>query len=139
MSKISVDPYLFFKGDAREALEFYHNIFGGKIEIMAFKDSGMEPGEGLKEDNVMHGALVDARVSIMASDGATASDRSAKTVICLSAEPDDEEYMRKVFDQLSEDVEPEYPLKKEFWGDIFGSLRDKYGVEWMINIAGKKQ
>jgi PhnB protein len=53
----------------------------------------------------------------------------------LSLGGEDEEKLRRIFDQLSQGVKVEYPLKKEFWGDIFGTVRDKYNVEWMVNIT----
>lgn len=137
MSKIAVDPYLFFKGNAREALEFYQSVFGGKIDAMTYKDTNMELTGDLKETDLMHGYLSGGDVTLMVSDTAQASERSAKIVISLSG--DDEERLTKYFNELSDGAEVEQPLKKEFWGDIFGSVRDKFGVEWMVNISQTKK
>lgn len=62
-----------------------------------------------------------------------ASEKSAKITISLGGT--DIEKLTKIFDSLSEGIEVKYPLKKESWGDIFGSLTDRYGVEWMVNIG----
>lgn len=44
-----------------------------------------------------------------------------------------------MFDSLSADGNVNYPLKKEFWGDIFGTLTDRFGVDWMVNISASKE
>ncbi|MFO0781639.1 MAG: VOC family protein [Candidatus Saccharimonadales bacterium] len=132
---VAVDPYIFFKGNAREAMEFYKHIFGGDLVTQTYAEVNMPPTEGLSHDSLMHASLEGGHAKLMASDTAQASPVAAKISISLSGT--DEETLRGIFDKLSEGVEVKYPLKKEFWGDTFGSVTDKYGVEWMINITGK--
>lgn len=136
MSKISTDPYLFFKGGAKEALEFYKSVFGGEVELMTYDSMKADPPEGMTGDAIMHGSLT-GEVTLMASDTAEASPVAKKVTICLGG--DEEERMTKLFEKLSEGVEVQYPLKKEMWGDTFGSFVDKYGIEWMFNIESKKE
>lgn len=128
---ISVNPYIFFKGEAAEAMKFYQSIFGGKLDKVPYGEMGYNAPQGL-EGKLMH-AYLDSEVVLMASDTLEASDIAKKVSISISG--DDEAKLTKWFDQLSEGVEVIYPLKKEGWGDIFGSVIDKYGVEWMINIS----
>lgn len=137
MSNVNVEPYLFFKGNAREAMDFYKSIFGGEIEGMTYTASNIPAPEGLSGDSWMHMSLNGGDVNLMASDTAEASEKSAKISISLGG--DDEEKLTRFFNGLSEGVEVQYPLKKEFWGDTFGSLTDKYGIEWMVNISAKKE
>lgn len=135
MSKINVSPYLFFRGEAEEAMEFYHAIFGGTLEKVAYsQENGVAPPEGF-EGKLMHSYLENEYISLMASDTPEASEKSAKIAISLSGYSEDEEVLMKAFHSLSEGVEVKYPLKKESWGDMFGSVTDKYGVEWMVNIS----
>lgn len=94
-------------------------------------------GEDNPADQIMHGSLSEGLVRLMASDTAKASPEAKKVTISLSGES--EELLRKVFDDLSEGVEPQYPLEKSSWGDYFGSFVDKYGIEWMVNISTKKE
>lgn len=137
MSKISVDPYLFFKGNAREAMEFYQGVFGGELDFKTYADLHM-PAEGImKEDSIMHGYLSGGDAILMASDTNEASEVAAK--ISISVGGDDEARLTEIFNKLCDDVEPSSPLKKEVWGDIFGTVTDKYGIEWMINIAQPAQ
>lgn len=132
MSAIKTDPYIFFQGQAKQALEFYQSVFGGEISTMTYSDLKADLPEGLEEGALMHGFL-DGEVRLMVSDTAEASPEAKKISICLSG--DEEERLTKIFDDLSEGVEAQYPLKKEAWGDTFGSFTDKYGVEWMMNIS----
>lgn len=137
MSAITVNPYLFFRGNAGEAMEFYKNIFGGELDGMTYDASKVPTPEGLTGESWMHIGLDGGDVILMASDTAEASEKSAKITISLGG--DDEEKLTNFFNKLSEGVEVQYPLKKESWGDVFGALTDKYGIEWMVNIEVKKE
>jgi PhnB protein len=135
MSEITLEPYLFFRGQAREAMEFYKNIFGGELNMMSYGDNPDMPipeGSMVKKDWVMHASLK-GDLNLMASDTEKASAKAAK--VDLSIGGSDEVRMREMFAKLSTEGEIITPLRKEFWGDIFGSLTDKYGVNWMFNIS----
>ncbi|HUC86819.1 MAG TPA: VOC family protein [Candidatus Saccharimonadales bacterium] len=134
MDQVTLDPYLFFKGNCREAMEFYKSVFGGELSLQTY---GETPGntDPATKDHIMHASL-EGTIKLYASDTAKASPTSGKVSLCLGGE--DEERLHKIFDGLSAGGEVRSPLKKEFWGDTFGSLTDKYGVEWMVNIAAKK-
>ena len=135
MSDIRLDPYLYFKGQSREAMDFYQSIFGGTVDVMSYADvPGDMPGaEDIPKDWLMHAALKDADVMIMASDTLKASPTVAKIDLALSG--GDEPRLREIFDKLSEGGTVNTPLQKMFWGDFFGALTDKYGVNWMFNIT----
>lgn len=135
MSKIVTMPYLFFRGDCREAMEFYKSVFGGKLDIMTNADSNLA-SEDMPADNIMHCYLSGGDIELMASDTAQASPEAKKISISLNGS--DEPRMREIFEALSVDTEVEHPLKKEFWGSTFGSFKDKFGVEWMFDIAMEK-
>jgi len=134
MANVSLDPYIFFKGNCREAMEFYKSIFGGELSLQTYKEVGM--GDGDNADKLMHAALQGGDATLYGSDTEKASDQAAKVSLCLGG--DDEAKLTKIFEGLSEGADVRQPLKKEFWGDTFGSLVDRYGVEWMVNIAAKK-
>jgi PhnB protein len=134
MSTITLDPYIFFKGNCREAMEFYKGIFGGELSVMTY---GQVPGNTQEDmkDKLMH-ALLAGDVRIMGSDTEKASEQAAKISLSLGGE--DADKLGTIFDGLSEGGEVRSALKKESWGDTFGSLIDKFGVEWMVNIAAAK-
>lgn len=136
MDNITITPYIFFKGNCREAMEFYKDIFGGELTIQTAGEAGAA-NEEWPAEYVMHASLSGGEIALMASDSPKASEKAAK--VSLSLNGSDEAKLRKIFDRLSEDVEVEYPLKKEFWGDIFGGVVDKYGIDWMVNISTSKE
>ncbi len=135
MGNTKLGVYLFFKGDCREAMEFYKSVFGGEIETSAYDDIPSSTAAGL-EGKLMHASLTGGEVDLMASDTLEASPKSAKVTLSLIG--DDEAKLTGFFDELSEGIEVAHPLKKEMWGDIFGQLTDKYGVDWMVNITTPK-
>jgi PhnB protein len=85
---------------------------------------------------IMHASLSGGDADLFASDSTIASPVSRKIELSLSGE--DESKLRKMFDALSVGGKVKFQLKRESWGDIFGSLTDKYGIDWMVNIATKK-
>ena len=135
MSQVSLEPYIFFQGNAKEAMEFYKGVFGGELEIQTM---GEVPADvprmpGMKETDVMHASLKGGAVNLMASDSSKASAKASKVELSLGGT--DEAEMRKIFDGLADGGEVNMPLEKQFWGDIFGNVTDRYGVDWMMNIG----
>jgi PhnB protein len=128
-----LNPYLHLDGDAREALTFYHSLFGGELNVMTFGDMGME---GELADRVMHGQISAPNgMTLMVSDGPTneAVDRGNAWSLSLSGEDDAE--LRGWFDGLAEGGEVTLALEKQMWGDVFGQLVDRFGTPWMVNIT----
>lgn len=136
MSDINLEVYLFFKGECREAMEFYKGIFGGELSVQTYGEvPGLNAGKDTK-DWLMHATLAGGDIKLMASDTEKASPAAAKVALSLGGS--DETRLREIFGKLSAGAQVRMPLKKEFWGDIFGSLTDKYGVDWMVNITVPK-
>jgi PhnB protein len=137
MSQVTLDPYIYFKGQAREAMEFYKSVFGGELQVTKYADipDTSDMGE-VGKDWLMHADLSGGDARIFASDTAMASDKVAKIELALGGE--DEIRLREIFGKLSEGGEIKRPLQKEAWGDLFGSLKDRFGIEWMINISVPK-
>jgi PhnB protein len=132
MANVNLEVYLFFKGNCREAMEFYKSIFGGELNVTTYQDAGASV-EGTSPEWLMHSSLEGGEVKLMGSDTAEASPVAKK--VSLSLGGTDEARMREIFDQLSAGGKMFSALKKEAWGDIFGSFTDKYGIEWMMNIG----
>ncbi|WP_375387268.1 VOC family protein [uncultured Amnibacterium sp.] len=133
----NVNPYLNFRGSAREALTFYGSVFGGEPRISSFKDFGMPVGEG-EEDLVMHGQVdLDGEPLLMGSDvpshmGYTAGENT----FSVSLSGDDEGTLTGWWTALSAGADVQQPLEKAPWGDSFGMLKDRFGVSWLVNISG---
>ena len=120
-----LNPYLGFRGQAREAMTFYQSVFGGQLEIMTFADQGgMDLPEG-EVDQVMHSSLsVSDAVQLMGSDVPSHMPEEIHNGrIALSG--DDVDTLRGWFAALSEGGSVNVPLEKAPWGDWLGDLDDK--------------
>lgn len=133
-----LNPYISFEGNAREAMEFYKTVFGGQLDLSTFGEAGMT--EGVEPDGIMHAMLVaENGITLMAADTATGMrEYVAGTNMSVSLSGDNEEELNGYYNKLVEGGKVEEPLKKAPWGDTFGMCIDKFGVFWMVNIAGAK-
>ncbi|AEV32157.1 hypothetical protein Oweho_1152 [Owenweeksia hongkongensis DSM 17368] len=136
---MKVHPYLNFDGQAEEAFNFYKNVFGGEFSSK-MKMSEAPDGDKLPEEDknrLMHISLPIGKDTIlMASDivqswGQTLHQGNGNYI---SLHPESREEADRIFEALSNGGEVEKPMEDQFWGDYFGSLKDKYGVFWMVNF-----
>jgi len=134
-----LNPYISFKDNAREAMEFYKTVFGGKLDISTFGESGMTD-HGVKPDGVMHAMLVaDNGITLMAADSVTGMrEYIPGTNMSISLSGDNEAELTGYYKKLVAGGKEEQPLTKAPWGDTFGMCIDKFGVFWMVNITAKK-
>ncbi len=139
---ITIHPHVNFNGNAEEAFEFYKSVFGGElVDLTRFKDipnPGFEVPEEEKE-KLMHIALPIGPTMLMGNDvpafmGKT-NERENRSKILIGAESREE--ADRLFEGLSADGEVESPMNQSPWGSYFGSFRDKYGIEWMIDCREK--
>jgi PhnB protein len=132
-----LNPYIGFNGQAKEALDFYKNVLGGELTVNTYKDGGM-PHEPADAEKIMHGMIVaNNGMTLMVSDVPAGMPYTKGTTISLSLSGDNEEELRGYWDKLSNGAEITMPLGKAPWGDTFGMLKDKFGIDWMVNITQK--
>ena len=131
-----LNPYLMFRGQAREAMEFYQAALGGELTVSTFGEFQM-PGIGEDEaDNIMHSQLTTpAGFTLMGSDSPSTmpGDVNNGTV---SISGDEADAIRGYWEALAAGGQVSMPLEQAPWGDYFGQLTDKFGVDWMVNITG---
>ncbi|HKU18200.1 MAG TPA: VOC family protein [Candidatus Saccharimonadales bacterium] len=136
--KVTLNPYLGFKGDAHEAVEFYHGVFGGKLTVTTFKEAHASQDPSM-DNLVMHAQLEgDNGFTLMAADTPPHMEYKPGTNITLSLSGDDEATLRDYFEKLSAGGKVTMPLEKAMWGDIFGMFTDKFGIGWLVNINAAK-
>jgi PhnB protein len=136
MANISLVPYLFFKGNAKEEMEFYKDVFSGELTVQTMAEAGPEMQmPGMNPNDVMHARLKDGSFELMASDSGKASDKMAKVELAINGPSSEETKMREMFDKLAEGGELKMKLEKMPWGDIYGQIADKFGVDWMMDIG----
>ena len=130
-----LNPYLGFRDNAREALEFYREVFGGELTVSTFGEFGMADGDaaGL----VMHGQLeTPSGFTLMASDNPPGMDvPTVGTNVTIAITGDDVEDLTRFFHALAEGGTVSVPLEKQMWGDVYGALTDRFGIPWMANIS----
>ena len=132
-----LNPYLSFRDNAREAMEFYQGVFGGKLDLTTFKefDVGADPAD---DDKIMH-AMLEAPngMVLMGADTPMAMEYTPGNTISVSLSGDDEAELRGYYDKLKEGGTEVMPMEKAPWGDSFGMLKDRYGIDWLVNISGQ--
>ncbi|MET9225376.1 VOC family protein [Lentzea sp. NPDC003310] len=129
-----LNPYISFDGQAREAMEFYHSVFGGELKMNTFGEFGMQ--DTPQADQIMHAQLeTELGYTIMASDTPPGMEYRSGSRITVSLSGD-EEVLREYFDKLAVGGEVGTPLEKQMWGDEYGDLVDRFGVNWMVNLGG---
>lgn len=131
---IRLNAYMHFKDNAREAMAFYHAIFGGKLDMTTFKEGGMS-SDAADGNKLMHAMLVGENgITLMAADTPKHMTYAPGDTITLSLSGDDQGALSGYWDKLAVGATIEQPLEKAPWGDTFGMLRDRYGIEWMVDI-----
>ncbi len=129
-----LNPYLAFERDAREAMNFYHGVFGGDLVVSTFADGGM-PHEPVDAELVMHAQLTTGDGhTIMASDTPSTMDAPARAQQ-VSLSGDDAHALTRYWEALGEGATILQPLERAPWGDTFGMLADRWGIVWMVSIA----
>jgi PhnB protein len=129
-----LNPYLNFNDNAREAMEFYKDVFGGTLSVTTFGDLGA--AEGADASKVMHSVLeTSAGYTIMGSDTPAHMEYHGPAGFGVSLSGDDGDQLRGYWDKLSGGGRVDMPLQKQVWGDEFGMVVDKYGICWLVNIT----
>ena len=118
-------------------MKFYHSIFGGDLNAQTFGESGQAKNDEEK-DLLIHGELKTKYFTFYASDGNEEHPVTFGNSVHMCLGGDEEEELTKYFTALSEGGKVDMPLAKQFWGDTYGQVTDKYGIHWMVNIAAKK-
>jgi PhnB protein len=132
-----LNPYLNFNGTARQAMEFYRDVFGGELTLSTFGELGM--AEGADANKIMHGQLQTSNgYTIMGADVPEHMQYQAPAGFAVSLSGDDSA-LKDYFDKLSAGGTVDMPLAKQAWGDEFGMLTDQFGIQWMVDISQPQQ
>ena len=132
---IQLNPYLSFRDNAREAMQFYQSVLGGELTVSTFAEfqASEDPAEA---DKVMHARLqAPGGLTLMGADTPNGMDRAEGSNITISLSGDDEATLRGYWDKLSDGGNVVVPLDAAPWGDIFGMCVDRFGTSWMVDIT----
>ena len=131
----TLNPYISFRDNAREAMTFYQSVFGGELTVNTFEEyeASDDPAEN---DKLMHSQLMTPTgLTLMGADTPNAMEYDAGARISLSLSGDDEAELRRYWDELTGSGTVVMPLEQAPWGDYFGMCQDRYGVTWLVNIS----
>jgi len=140
-----LNPYLNFPGTTEEAFNFYKSVFGGDFAggIFRFKDTPeadkLTPAE---KEKIMHIALPIGKDNILMATDALESMGHKVTSgnnFHLSIGSESKEEADRIFNGLSTGGKITIPMADMFWGDYFGMLTDKFGIQWMISYTHPKE
>ena len=141
----SVSPYLNFKGNTLEAFEFYKSVFGGEfLAVLRFRDF-QDNGMGVAEkdlDKLAHIALpLGPHAMLMGTDvvDAMPAGFAVGTNVYIHLEPESAEEADRLFTALGAGGTVQMPLQATPWAEKYGSVIDRFGVQWMVNYAGSVQ
>ena len=138
----SINPHINFNGNAEEAFNFYKSVFGGEFaKLMRFKDlaSAEFPVAENEANKIMHIALPIGKNILMANDvpeilGRTNENENRSKIVITT---ESKEEADKLFNGLSVGGQTEGPIGDSPWGSYFGCFRDKYGIEWIVELDPK--
>ncbi|WP_343703785.1 VOC family protein [Chitinophaga sp.] len=141
-----VNPYINFRGNCEEAFKFYQSVFGGEFPMVGrYKDMPKDDAQhfgNVDGEKIMHMSLpISKETVLMGSDigGEWAKQTVDGNNIQLSVNVESEKEAKRIFDGLSAGGKIMMPLEKTFWGALFGSFTDKFGIVWMVNYDYEKK
>ncbi len=129
---IGVNPYIAFRGNCREAIDFYKAAVGAE-EVYAQTYANSPMSEMGQPDAIMHCTIKIGDSNVMMCDDFHTEGLSTNGNISLAIGLNDVEKARQMFDALSDGGAVTMPLDKTFWAEAFGTLTDKFGINWMVN------
>lgn len=132
---INLNPYVSFRNNAKQALEFYQSVLGGELTMSTFADfeASQDPAE---RDLIMHGQLeAPGGLVLMAADTPSTMEHTPGNNITISLSGDDGDTLRRFYEKLSQGGQQTMPLGPVPWGEAFGMCVDKFGIQWMVNIG----
>jgi PhnB protein len=129
-----LNPYINFAGTARQAMEFYKDVFGGELNMNTFGEYGQQ--DAPEANQIMHAQLeTPSGFTLMCADTPPGMELHPGDNMTVSLSGDDAAELRGYWDKLSGAGKVMMPLEKQMWGDEFGMCVDQFGVPWMVNIS----
>lgn len=133
----TLNPYISFRDNAREAMTFYQSVLGGELTVSTFGEFQMteDPAD---TDKIMHGMLITpGGLILMGADTPAHMEYASGASISISLSGEDETELRGYYDKLvSDGGRVTVPMEKAPWGDVFGMCTDQFGIDWLVNVNG---
>lgn len=132
---MQLSNYLFFTTTCESALDFYTLCgLGRAVEVIRYGDNGMTVGNEAMRGRIMHARFEGPGVAFYASDNDDAEPMRGSAHLLLM---EDQASTRQLFERLADGGNITTPLAIQYWGDFFGKLTDRFGVQWMLNCPAR--
>lgn len=130
----TINPYIGFNGRCREAMNFYKACFGGELDLQLVDGSPMEQYWPDGKGKIFHSALtLNDKLLLMGSDMSGPQGQTVGNNIQLAVSCTSEEEIHRFFRELGAGGQELAPVGEMFWNALFGSVRDQFGISWMLN------
>jgi PhnB protein len=134
---LGISPYIAFKGNCRQAIEFYKGALGA--EVLFLQTVGESPMSNMgPAENIMHCSMKIGDSTVMVCDDPRPEAAASAGNISLAIGLNDPAQAKQIFGSLAQDGSVIMPLDKTFWAEAFGMVTDKFGVRWMVNCDAPK-
>jgi PhnB protein len=134
---LGVRPYIAFKGNRREAIEFYKSALDA--EVLFSQTVGDSPMSNMgPADNIMHCTIKVGDSTVMLCDDQRPDAAAAGGNISLAIGLNDPERAKQLFGNLAKGGSVVMPIEKTYWAEAFGMVTDRFGVRWMVNCDTPK-
>ena len=134
---LGVNPYIAFKGNCQQAIEFYKTALGADVLFTQTVGESSMSNMG-RATNIMHCTMKVGDSTIMMCDDSRPEAAAGDGNISLAIGLNDPERASQLFGNLADGGSVIMPLKKTYWAEAFGMVTDKFGVKWMVNCAAPK-
>jgi len=125
--------YLFFTTTCEDALAFYAECgLGEVVEMLRYGENGMPATSEAMRGKIMHARFEGPGVLFYASDNEDAEPMRGSAHILMMR---DREQTRRLFEQMARGGQVTTALGVQPWGDYYGKLTDRFGVQWMLNCV----
>jgi PhnB protein len=129
-----INSYLTFSGNCRKAMEFYKVCLGGELTFQTIGESPMADKMSAKmKDCILHSRLQKGTLIIMGTDCVPESGLIKGNSVSLELDCSSEDEIKKYYKKLSAGGKAGHPLEDTFWGALFGTLTDRFGIHWLLN------
>ncbi|MDR0447252.1 MAG: VOC family protein [Treponema sp.] len=136
-NEMSLDVFLFFDGNCREAVEFYAQVFQQEIPKMMRYGENPDGSSEQDKDRILYASLPVAGQNMMFSDCPMGQNHIKGNNFAATLGSNDETDIKRIFQELSEGGQIYMPLGKTFFNELFGMVCDKFGVIWQLSLIGK--
>ncbi|NUR84425.1 MAG: VOC family protein [Nonomuraea sp.] len=135
---VSTVTHLNFRGDARAALTFYQSVFGGDLAVVTYGDAG-DLRDPAAAGQVMWGQVAAANgFRVMAYDvPASMPWDQGENAFFVSLRGETAGEVEAYWEKLREGATVVQPLGPAQWAPLYGMLKDRYGVVWVVDVVAQ--